>query len=148
MLKSRLGYVMVVIVVAGATVLSLLLLQNIFTRKREAEQVVFKLVDIDETTIDPALWGKNFPRQYDGYTRTVDMVRTRFGGSEADPHETTQAYSKIEGPAPEDHVGRIRLRHRLPRGARPRLHAQRSARHASASSRSPSPAHACTATRR
>ena len=37
-----------------------------------------------EATIDPALWGKNFPRQYDGYKRTVDMERTRYGGSEAD----------------------------------------------------------------
>ena len=29
--------------------------------------------------------------QYDGYKRTVDMVRTRFGGSEAMPRTPTQA---------------------------------------------------------
>ena len=33
--------------------------------------------------MDPAEWGKNFPRQYDGYLRTVDIERTRYGGSEA-----------------------------------------------------------------
>jgi nitrite reductase (cytochrome c-552) len=35
--------------------------------------------------------GKNFPLQYDGYLRTVDQVRTRFGGSEAVPRTPTAA---------------------------------------------------------
>ena len=37
------------------------------------------------------MWGKNFPLQYDDYSRTVDQVRTRFGGSEAVPRTPTQA---------------------------------------------------------
>lgn len=77
------GYVLTAIVVAAATMAVLWLLQNVFTRQREAEQVVFKLVELDEDTVDPAEWGKNFPRQYDSYRRTVDTVRTRHGGSEA-----------------------------------------------------------------
>jgi nitrite reductase (cytochrome c-552) len=40
-------------------------------------------VEITEATVDPAEWGKNFPRQYDSYRRTVDTDRTRHGGSEA-----------------------------------------------------------------
>ena len=44
----------------------------------------------DETD-DPAVWGKNFPLQYDGYRRTVDQVRTRYGGSEAVPRTPTAA---------------------------------------------------------
>jgi nitrite reductase (cytochrome c-552) len=92
----RLMYVVIVLLVAGATIAALLLLQNIFTRKREAEQVAFTLVDIDETVVDPAQWGKNFPRQHDAYRRTVDMVRTRYGGSEADPTAATHAFSRIE----------------------------------------------------
>src|SRR5436190_2193662 len=80
---KKLLYLLTIVVVAGATVAVLLLLQNIFTRQREAEQVVFKLVDLNENTTDPALWGKNFPRQYDGYLRTVDIERTRYGGSDA-----------------------------------------------------------------
>ena len=35
------------------------------------------------------MWGRNFPSQYDGYRRTVDQVRTRFGGSEAVPRTPT-----------------------------------------------------------
>ena len=35
------------------------------------------------------MWGKNFPLQYDGYNRTVDQVRTRYGGSEAVPRTPT-----------------------------------------------------------
>jgi nitrite reductase (cytochrome c-552) len=33
--------------------------------------------------IDPAEWGKNFPREYDGYKRTSENTSRRHGGSEA-----------------------------------------------------------------
>jgi nitrite reductase (cytochrome c-552) len=75
--------VVLVVVTCALTAGTLALLGNINKHKREGEQVVFKLVDIDETTTDPAEWGKNFPRQYDSYKRTVDVQRTRYGGSEA-----------------------------------------------------------------
>ena len=71
------------LLVAVATFGVMLLLQNIATRKQEGQQVVFKLVDLTDSIIDPAEWGKNFPRQYDGYRRTVDIERTKHGGSEA-----------------------------------------------------------------
>src|SRR5690606_3793748 len=44
---------------------------------------VFRVVDVDDSTVDPAQWGKNYPRQYDSYKRTVDIERTRHGGSDA-----------------------------------------------------------------
>ena len=50
-------------------------------RKAEAQKHVFEIVKITEQTVDPAEWGKNYPRQYDTYRRTVDIERTRFGGS-------------------------------------------------------------------
>ena len=68
---------------AGGTFLVLMLYQNIVERKAEATQHVFRVVDVDENTEDPALWGKNYPRQYDSYRRTVDTERTNHGGSEA-----------------------------------------------------------------
>ena len=40
---------------------------------------------------DPAAWGKAFPRQYELYLKTVDMQRTKYGGSEAVPRTPTQA---------------------------------------------------------
>lgn len=81
--RRRWPYVVAVSATAGATFLLVALLMNISDRKREAEQHYFKLVDVTEETIDPAEWGKNFPRQYDGYRRTVDTQRTRHGGSDA-----------------------------------------------------------------
>lgn len=65
------------------------LLVNIFERKQEAKNPFFRVVELTEDTEDPEIWGKNFPLQYDGYKRTVDMVRTKFGGSEAMPHNPT-----------------------------------------------------------
>ena len=72
-----------ILIVALLTVGVMFLLQNINERKEEAKQNVFRVVELSEETIDPAEWGKNYPRQYDGYLRTVDTVRTRHGGSEA-----------------------------------------------------------------
>lgn len=71
------------VVSALCVVLVLLLLENIAERKREGLQHSFQIVPVDENTIDPAEWGKNYPSQYDSYKRTVDIVRTRHGGSEA-----------------------------------------------------------------
>jgi nitrite reductase (cytochrome c-552) len=59
------------------------LLMNIHDRKQEARQTYVKRVELAEETTDPAEWGKNFPSEYDGYKRTVDVQRTRYGGSEA-----------------------------------------------------------------
>lgn len=67
------------------------LLVNIFQRKSEAKNPFYRVVALDENTTDPAKWGQNFPLQYDGYRQTVDQVRTRYGGSEAVPHEPSQA---------------------------------------------------------
>lgn len=72
--------------VAVATIGVMFLYENIATRKEEARQNVFRVVELGEETIDPAEWGKNYPRQYDSYRRTVDILRTRYGGSEAISH--------------------------------------------------------------
>src|SRR5688572_14544100 len=79
----RLLYLATIGVVAGLTFGAIFLLMNIQERKQEAKEHFFKLVDLDEATLDPAVWGRNFPRQYDSYKRTVDTERTRHGGSEA-----------------------------------------------------------------
>ena len=83
-----------VCVAAGAGIA--LLLQNINQRQFEAQKTHFKVAEVDETTTDPAVWGRNFPHQYDSYRRTVDMERTRFGGSEADPSHPDTTFSKID----------------------------------------------------
>jgi nitrite reductase (cytochrome c-552) len=74
-----------------AAVLVLALLVNIFERKQEARTAFVRVTAVTDTTEDPAVWGANFPLQYDLYQRTTDQVRTRFGGSEALPRTPTDA---------------------------------------------------------
>jgi nitrite reductase (cytochrome c-552) len=62
-------------------------LVSVFEHKQEAKNPFFRVVELDDNTIDAAEWSKNFPLQFDGYRRTVDMARTRYGGSEAVPRE-------------------------------------------------------------
>ncbi len=81
--RGWLSYLLVGGLFAAATYGLMLLYQNIFLRKQEALQTSFELVTLTEETLDPKEWGKNFPRQYDGYLRTVDTERTKHGGSDA-----------------------------------------------------------------
>ncbi len=63
------------------------LLTNIFERRAEARDPFFQVVQLTDSTVDPAIWGQNFPIQYDLYLRSVDQTRTRYGGSEALPRQ-------------------------------------------------------------
>ena len=74
-----------------AAILGLGLLTNIMERKNEARNPFFRVVELTDEISDPEIWGKNFPLQYDGYKRTVDQSRTRFGGSEAMQKTPTNA---------------------------------------------------------
>jgi nitrite reductase (cytochrome c-552) len=88
--KTRLVILAALVSAAGAVAATALLV-NISERKQEARNPFYRVVELDDTIDDPAVWGKNFPLQYDDYKRTVDQVRTRYGGSEAVPRTPTQA---------------------------------------------------------
>ncbi|MCS7061031.1 MAG: ammonia-forming cytochrome c nitrite reductase subunit c552 [Anaerolineae bacterium] len=65
------------------------LLVNIEKRKMEAALSPAQIAPIPEDTIDPAVWGRNFPRQYDAFMKTKDdTLSTPYGGS--------VPYSKLE----------------------------------------------------
>ncbi len=83
MKPSRWTYIGLSAAVAAATFLVTMLLMNISERKREALVTHLELAKLTEDTVDPAEWGKDFPREYDGFKRTVDTQRTKYGGSEA-----------------------------------------------------------------
>jgi nitrite reductase (cytochrome c-552) len=83
--------VLVAVIALLATVAGVALLVNIMERKEEARNPFYRVVELTDDTEDPAVWGKNFPLQYDGYIRTVDQQRTRYGGSEAVPRTPTEA---------------------------------------------------------
>ena len=103
--RSRQTRLVIVIALAAAAVavVTVALLINIMERKQEARNPFYRVVELNDEIDDPALWGKNFPLQYDGYLQTTDQVRTRFGGSEAVPKTPTRvdprsivAQSKLE----------------------------------------------------
>jgi nitrite reductase (cytochrome c-552) len=81
--RGRLVYLFTILLTAAATYGVVALLMNINERKQEAKEHYLKIVDLTENTIDPAEWGKNFPREYDGYKRTAENTSRRHGGSEA-----------------------------------------------------------------
>jgi nitrite reductase (cytochrome c-552) len=78
-------YLGTIAVTAAVTTGIVALLMNIVQRKDEAREHFLKVVELDEDTIDPAVWGQNFPREYDSYLRTADDARAPRGGSEAIP---------------------------------------------------------------
>lgn len=85
---SRFGARALILAAIAAAVVTLAvvaLLVNIFERQQEARNPFYRVVELTDDTDDPAVWGRNFPQQYDAYLRTVDQQRTRYGGSEAIP---------------------------------------------------------------
>src|SRR4051794_22603430 len=83
--RTRKLFIVTAIVSAIVTFGIALLLTNIFNHKQEEKNPYIRFVDVTEITTDPAQWGKNWPREYDGYLRTVDQQRTHYGGSEGSP---------------------------------------------------------------
>ena len=58
------------------------LLTNIMSRKAEAVEYPLKVVQIGAKELDPAVWGQNFPREYDSFKKTEDRtIQTPYGGS-------------------------------------------------------------------
>ncbi len=69
----------------GGIVMILLaaLLLNINTRQVEGAISPARIVEIADNEMDPAVWGQNFPSQYDSFMKTqIDNMPTKYGGSE------------------------------------------------------------------
>src|SRR5678816_1719890 len=82
----------VLVCLAGVgAIIGMIVLVSIFQHKQEARNPFFRVVELTDEIDDPAIWGKNFPLQYDDYRKTVDQVRTRYGGSEGEPHTPSNA---------------------------------------------------------
>ena len=48
------------------------LLTTIFTHKQESKNPFTKVVEVTDETYDPAIWGRNFPLQYEAHIKTAD----------------------------------------------------------------------------
>ncbi|MCI0379523.1 MAG: ammonia-forming cytochrome c nitrite reductase subunit c552 [Gemmataceae bacterium] len=93
--SNRLKYLVAVVLTAATTFGIFLLLQNIAERKQEAKQHIFRVVELTEDTLDPAEWGKNYPRQYDSYKKTSDTERPRYLSSEALPTQLLDVFPSM-----------------------------------------------------
>lgn len=88
--RGAMRTIIVVLVAIALGALGALLIANIAERKVESRSSSVILREVGEDTTDPAVWGANWPKQYDAYKRTAIATRTRFGGhggSEALPEE-------------------------------------------------------------
>ncbi|WP_300083832.1 ammonia-forming cytochrome c nitrite reductase subunit c552 [Propioniciclava sp.] len=97
--KPRWGFIATVLVLGAVVAVGVLaLLVDIFTKRTEAQQPYFQVVQLTDTTYDPAVWGQNFPLQYEGWLKTQEMpadeqlLRT----PTADDPRTVMAKSKLE----------------------------------------------------
>jgi nitrite reductase (cytochrome c-552) len=90
MIRRALPYVVLMGVVAAATAGVTALVLNVGERKAEERTPFVRLVEVDEDTTDPAVWGTNWTKQYDTYLLTAQATNTTFGGhggSEALPEQ-------------------------------------------------------------
>ncbi len=89
---SRRNWILLIVAfVIGALLMGVLaaLLANIQTRKSEAAKAPLMITALPPDTLDPAVWGQNFSRQYASFLKTEDStIQTPYGGS--------VPYSKLE----------------------------------------------------
>ncbi len=78
-------YAALIAATAVATAAIAALLINIFQRKQEAKNPFLKLVEVTENDVDPAKWGVNWAREFDGYRRTSEPTHTKYGGGLVGP---------------------------------------------------------------
>ena len=72
-------FVGVAVLAAVVTFVVTAMVANIFDRKQEGQVASYnRLVEITEQTYDPAVWGENFPAQYDLYKKTSEFLGTTF----------------------------------------------------------------------
>ena len=119
----------VAVVTALGTMAIAALLVNIMERKGEAQNSFFRVVELDDETVDPAVRARTF---------RCNTTATCTGGSAADALRWQRSHATVP-PKPtrapscrsrawrrfpsEDDVGGLRVRHGFPE-ARPRLHAR------------------------
>ena len=74
--KSPSRWWLIAAFIGGLVIMGLIavLLVNITTRKAEGEQYPLQIVEIADDELDPAVWGKNFPRHYDSFMKTQDST--------------------------------------------------------------------------
>lgn len=97
--KRNVAFATVFLVVGALVTAAILaLLMNIFQKKEEAQHRYQQVVNVDEKTYDPAVWGQNFPLQYQGWKDTSKMPEDKKVAQtpSADDPRDSKAQSKLQ----------------------------------------------------
>jgi nitrite reductase (cytochrome c-552) len=84
--KGRLALIVGIFAAAAIAFAGLAaLLLNVQQHKAEAQEYPLKIVRIEPNELDPKVWGRNFPHEYDTFLKTENStLRTKYGGSVPD----------------------------------------------------------------
>ncbi len=80
------------------------LLMSVFKHQNESAAPVTPVVALDETTYDPAVWGENFPSQYEGWLATDKFTPTNHSKElveldrDGDPRDEVTGDKTVEDP--------------------------------------------------
>ena len=87
-MRARVFLIVAVGLILGVGIGALLV--TIAVRQQEGRQTYLQIVEIKDDEPDPAVWGRNFPNEYEAYIKTMktsELVKYsdygRYGGSEA-----------------------------------------------------------------
>lgn len=86
--KRKIAIILLVSAVCFAFVTYMLV--DIYEKKQQWSEISTHILPITDDVDDPAIWGASFPHQYSSYLKTADQVRTKYGGSEAEPRTPTK----------------------------------------------------------
>ena len=79
-MKSK-GFILALVAIAAIVVLGAMYMS--FQKNNRVQAETAKLPPIGEKEIDPAVWGKHYPRTYDSFLKGKETgVRTKYGGSD------------------------------------------------------------------
>lgn len=103
--KARWVPIVVLVLVAVCAAALTWFLTTIFENKQEAKAPFTHVVNVDETTYDAAVWGQNFPREYEGHIATKEM--------DTDPLKTVEREATDEDPRTRVATSKLELDPRL-----------------------------------
>lgn len=91
--STRRNTLLLAAMLAGAALATLVVtgvLVTMFEHKQDARSPYLRMVELDETSVDPALWAQNWPRHFEQYKSTAGDKF--YGGSSAMPQSKLETF--------------------------------------------------------
>ncbi len=88
--RNTLALLALLVAVLLSTLIVTAILVTMFEHKQDARSPYLRVVELNETSTDPALWGQNWPHQFDQYKSTAGDKF--YGGSSALPQSKLDSH--------------------------------------------------------